>query len=356
LPSVLHELLIALFSHTGELARMAVASVHPQLTTARVVRSVSADLSQLVPMQHLADHVLAFYRTAPTNQLEEQRPDLVIILECQLDVDEHKNYAWPSYLANAAARFKCDACLLVITKDASVARWARGPFGPSQMPLRPAVFCLSEMPSQLAQDDALENPALAVLHALAHPGSATARIAFEAIDGFPKQLQALSFVAIMNALPDTCREILEDEMLDNSNWEKAMAETEYMQRYIDRRAERRAQEKVQLMEGEIQQRVEREIQQRLEAEIQQRLEAEIQQRLEAEVAQERERELAQERLSFAQGLALALMRSKLGQVSAAEEAELCRLDGASLAPLILDLGLAADAEQLRAALARASAR
>jgi hypothetical protein len=104
----------------------------------------------------------------------------------------------------------------------------------------------------------------------------------------------------------------------------------------------------QLLAGDIQQRVEREVQQRLEGEFQQRLEA--------EVAQERERELLQERLSFAQALALALMRSKLGQVSAAEEAELCRLDGASLAPLILDLGLAADAEQLRAALARASAR
>jgi hypothetical protein len=312
LPSVLHEIFIALFSHSGELARRVVA---PQLRlpiTAQFVQSVSADLSQLAPVQYLADHVLAFYGRAPTNPLEAKRPDLVIILESQLDEAAFKNYSWPSYLANAAAHFRCEVYLLVLTEDPAVARWARGPFGPPQMPLRPAVFCLSEMPRDLPLDKALENPALAVLHALAHPGSETARIAFSAIEGFPEQLKALSFAAIMKALPDACREILEDEMLVNSNWDEAIMETEYMQRLFDRysrvRVERATREAVE-----------------------------------------------RERLSWSQGLAFELMRSKQIEASAAEEAGLLLADEATLKTLIVDLGLATDSEQLRAAVARALA-
>jgi hypothetical protein len=57
------------------------------------VRSVSSDLSQFVPTQHLADHVLAFYERPPMNEHEERHAALVIILESQLSVDEGKHFA-----------------------------------------------------------------------------------------------------------------------------------------------------------------------------------------------------------------------------------------------------------------------
>ena len=178
------------------------------------------------------------------------------------------------------------------------------------MRLRPAVFCLAEMPRELMRDEALENPALAVLHALAHPGSETAKLAFSAILEFSESLKALTFAAIMKALPSACREILEDEMLVNSNWEAAMMETEYMQGFVERHSR-------------------------------------------ASVERHSRELVKRERLALSQGLALAVMRSKLSEVSAAEEAGLLQADEPTLKTLIVELGLATDAEQARAAIARA---
>jgi hypothetical protein len=48
------------------------------------------------------------------------------------------------------------------------------------------------------------------------------------------------------------------------------------------------------------------------------------------------------------------MQSKLERVTAAEEAAIRQLDEAALTTLIVELGLAFDGEQLRAAVARAS--
>ena len=33
-------------------------------------------------------------------------------------------YAWPAYVANLPARHRCPVCLLVVTVEESVARWA----------------------------------------------------------------------------------------------------------------------------------------------------------------------------------------------------------------------------------------
>ena len=306
-PSLPHELFIALFSHFGELARAVVSRELPQSANRMVVRSVSSDLSQLVPTQYLADHVLAFYEQPPANAIEEKHADLVIILESQLSVDETKHFTWPSYVANAARTFHCEAVLLVITDDPAVASWAKGPFGPSQMQLRPVVFCTTEVPQQMTRNEALENPLLAVLHALANPNEATAEIAFGVIQRFPDQLRELSFFAIMDALPDDCRK--------------------------------------KAMEGQMEHRIESAV---MNTWLGQWLLA----RGKEEGKKEGKEEGKKEGLAIIQGIALHLMRSKQVHLTGAEEEALSRADEAALTTLIGDLGLASEQSQLRAAVER----
>jgi hypothetical protein len=322
-PSLSHELLLALFSHFGEQTRKVVAREVPLPAKDMVVRSVSSDLSQIMPTQHLADHVLAFYERAPTNELEERYADLVIILESQLSIAEAKNFAWPSYVANAAKRFHCDAILLVLTDDPSVASWARGPFGPSRMPLRPVVFCLAEMPQQLPMDEALESPILAVLHALAHPGDSTSQLALEKIQQFPDELRELSFAMIMNAQRVEYRGAVSAERL-----RKATLQVELVQEILE--------------EGKAEARKEG-----LEEGREQGLEEGRKKALE---------EARVERLAVIQGLAFDLLRSKQLLVTAEEEERLRGADETTLTALIKDLGVAVQEGQLRAAVARSLAR
>ena len=57
--------------------------------------------------------------------LESNGPTLAIVVEVQLRADESKHRSWPVYLAAVRARYRCDACVLVIASTESVARWAR---------------------------------------------------------------------------------------------------------------------------------------------------------------------------------------------------------------------------------------
>ena len=126
-PSLRHELLLRVFRDSAEPAcQLARSQLH---VAAEVVgRSVPADLSSLVPVQLLADHVFAFY---PRERAHEAKPpaELVVVIEVQRRRDDLKRYRWPSYVANAANAYQCEAMLLVVTDEPSVARWAEGPFG-----------------------------------------------------------------------------------------------------------------------------------------------------------------------------------------------------------------------------------
>ena len=54
-------------------------------------------------------------------------PSLVVLVEVQLDVDADKQRSWPLYQGAARARFKCDACVLVVAIEPRVATWASAP-------------------------------------------------------------------------------------------------------------------------------------------------------------------------------------------------------------------------------------
>ena len=119
MPSQLHEALLLLFRNrpalAPELLRDALQIDVPQYAEARID---SADLSDIQPAEYRADLVVL---------LLEHAPVLGIVVEAQLSRKEDKRFAWPAYVANLRARLKCPVCLLVVTADESVARWAARP-------------------------------------------------------------------------------------------------------------------------------------------------------------------------------------------------------------------------------------
>jgi hypothetical protein len=106
---------------------------------------------------------------------------LVILVEVQLDDDDDKRFSWPLYLAAARARFRCDACVLVVAIDERVATWAGTPvsLGPGGQVFRAIVLGPSAVPR--AREPS--TPELAVLSALAHGATEpeTVRLALTSI-------------------------------------------------------------------------------------------------------------------------------------------------------------------------------
>lgn len=101
-------------------------------------------------------------------------------------MDEDKKYSWPAYIANLRARARCPVCLLVVTTENSVARWAnrRIDLGGGSR-IVPCVIGPSTIPQITDQGGADEHVELAVLSAQAHgrdmDANLAARIASAAI-------------------------------------------------------------------------------------------------------------------------------------------------------------------------------
>jgi hypothetical protein len=166
----LHELLILLFRNRSTSAAELLRQFDVQLPEYDEVRFESSDLNNLQPAEYRAD-LVSFLVHGPDKVLG-------VIVEVQLARDEDKRYAWPAYVANLRARHRCPVCLLVVTIEESVARWAGkaielGPgtrcspwvIGPSNTPV------ITELP------DATANVELAVLSAIEHGQSADIALA-----------------------------------------------------------------------------------------------------------------------------------------------------------------------------------
>ena len=93
-------------------------------------------------------------------------PTLVVLVEVQLDIDAGKTRSWPVYEAAARARFKCDACVLVVTLEERVATWARTPImlGPGGSVFQAVVLG----PASVPRPSTPTTPELALFSALAH--------------------------------------------------------------------------------------------------------------------------------------------------------------------------------------------
>jgi hypothetical protein len=97
-------------------------------------------------------------------------PRLVILVEVQLAMDPPKLRSWPLYQAAAVARFKCDACVLVLAIDEKVAAWASVPvpLGPGGSVFRAVVVGPADVPRLAPEGAARQSPELALLSALCH--------------------------------------------------------------------------------------------------------------------------------------------------------------------------------------------
>lgn len=165
MPSQLHEALLTLFRNRPtlalELLRDALKLVLPAFSE---VRLDSADLTDVQPTEYRADLVVLL-----SEPVEPRTPALGIVVEVQLSVDPRKRFVWPAYVANLRARLKCPVCLLVVTANERVARWAARTVamgGGNQF--TPFVLGPSGVPDVTDEDQARTDPELAVLSAIAH--------------------------------------------------------------------------------------------------------------------------------------------------------------------------------------------
>ncbi|MEU6427731.1 hypothetical protein ABZ860_17725 [Microbispora sp. NPDC046973] len=107
---------------------------------------------------------------------------MAVIVEVQLRRDSGKRFSWPVYVTTLRSQHKCDAALLVICPDRSMARWCErtirlGPNGA----VTPLAIDPSRMPLITDPDQARACPELAVLSAVAHPDEADDEPVLEAM-------------------------------------------------------------------------------------------------------------------------------------------------------------------------------
>ena len=140
-----------------------------------------------------------------------------LLLKLSLSTDEDKRFVWPVYAVNLRARLRCPVCLLVITADDAVARWAAKP-----VPLGgenwfvPIVLGPSGVPEILDEVQAAADPELAVLSAIAHGKdadthksvriAAAAQLASLRLDASRARLY---FDLIMHSLSEAARKALQ---------------------------------------------------------------------------------------------------------------------------------------------------
>jgi hypothetical protein len=160
-PSYLHELLLLLFRNRSASAADLLRELDVQLPEYDEIRAESSDLNDLRPAEYRADLVLFLVRAS--------QKVLGLIVEVQLGYDQDKPYAWPAYIANLRARHRCPVCLLVITIEDAVARWAGRSIelGPGTQ-CKPWVVGPTNTPMVTELRDAQENVELAVLSAIEH--------------------------------------------------------------------------------------------------------------------------------------------------------------------------------------------
>lgn len=186
------------------------------------------------------------------------RKTLGIIVEVQLTRHDDKPYTWPAYVANLRARHRCPVCLLVITIEDAVSRWAAKPIevGPGTR-CNPWVVGPSNTPVISGAQEARENVELAVLSAIEHGQSRdvalAARVASAAIVAsadIDAERSKLYLDLILISLSQHAPQVLEAAM-NSLGYEY---QSDFARRYVAQgRAEGRAEGKA---EGKAEGRVE----------------------------------------------------------------------------------------------------
>ncbi|TKC97972.1 hypothetical protein [Polyangium fumosum] len=214
MPSLPHEAILELFRNRPVLAAELLAEVFsvslPAFTEARIE---SADIADVIPRELRADLLVL---------LLDGQAVLVILVEAQLSADPDKSFAWPAYVVGARARYRCPACLLVVTHDATLATRLARPIvlGPGEARLTPFVLGPQGIPVVTEEAAAHERPELAVLSAMAHGRTdvgldvAIAAIAGSAGIADPDR-KAIYMDVVLYSLGEAARRAIEALMLKN---------------------------------------------------------------------------------------------------------------------------------------------
>lgn len=159
--SYLHELLVNLFRNRTDTTTVLLRDLDVPLPEHEEIQTESTSINDLKPAEYRADLVLFL--------VQRSRKVLGVIVEVQLRRDDSKRYSWPAYVANLHAQHRCPICLLVITVEQAISRWAEKTIelGPGSH-CRPCVIGPANTPAVTALKDAERNVELAVLSAVAH--------------------------------------------------------------------------------------------------------------------------------------------------------------------------------------------
>lgn len=190
MPSYLHELFVAMFRNRSKSAPDLLLGLEVPLPEYDGIQTESSDINDVKPAEYRADLVLFLVRGS--------RKLLGVIVEVQLRRDKAKPYTWPAYLANLRARHRCPVCLLVITAEEAVARWARTPIplGPGSS-CEPWVIGPSNMPVFTELRDGGENAELIVLSAIEHRQNADVALS--------ERIASAAILAIARLDGDRCK-------------------------------------------------------------------------------------------------------------------------------------------------------
>jgi hypothetical protein len=202
-PSLIHEGLVLLFRNRPELAPELLPLLGVKVPRYTEIRIESADLTEPVPAEYRADLVVL---------LVDGRPVLAIVVEVQLAPDPRKLFTWPLYATGVRARFECQALVLVVAPEASVARWAARPIdiGPGHR-FVPLVVGPDAVPVVTSVEEAAADPELAVLSVLAHGNGDVeqavriALVATEAAKPLEEDVSLLYFRLVRAALSEAAR-------------------------------------------------------------------------------------------------------------------------------------------------------
>jgi hypothetical protein len=164
MPSRKHESIVEMYRVAPEFALQHLVALgirHPALGSAKARLVDSTFPAQ--GSNYVADVVIACGNGSEV-------ATLVVIVEVQLGIDPDKHRSWPFYQASAIVRMKCDACVLVVTLDEEVARWAGAPIRqePSGSIFQAVVLGLSDVPYEPPGGPVRPPPGLALIAAIYH--------------------------------------------------------------------------------------------------------------------------------------------------------------------------------------------
>ncbi|MDC0744893.1 hypothetical protein [Polyangium mundeleinium] len=263
MPSLPHEAIIELFRNRPVLAAELLAEVFsvalPAFTEARIE---SADIADVIPRELRADLLVL---------LLDGQAVLVILVEAQLSADPDKSFAWPAYVVGARARYRCPACLLVVTHDAALAARLARPIvlGPGEARLTPFVLGPQGIPVVTEEAAAHERPELAVLSAMAHGRTDVGLdVAIAAIAGIEDpDRKAIYMDVVLYSLGEAARRAIEALMWKNYRPQSDLGRKFFAEGHAEGHAEG-------LLEGELRllvRQLERRLAQSLRAEERARL-------------------------------------------------------------------------------------